>query len=326
MTSSFSIVVASAPEAKGLFEQVTPALQAEGHKVISCYGSDFHCVSREALAEAQILLSYGLPVGASEYDAAPNLIAVISPTLGYEWIDVDAATERGIAIANGLVPENYESMAEAGIMLMLASLYDLHAREAALRSNTRPAPGRMLKGRTIGLIGYGNIARSIVDRLEGWGASFLVHRRRDDQDPRVTNVELDTLLRESDIVLVAASLNAGSRHLIGADQLASMKRDAILVNLARGGLIDENALAAHVADGGLAHVALDVFETEPLPDGSPLRELDNMILTPHSIGHTQESFAGIPRILDLNTRAIMSGKLPASLCNPEVSEVWIARS
>lgn len=316
------VLVVSAPGARPIFEPAIAELEKRGIEVAGFYGTDIGCVDREALAEAKIILSFGVPLGEAEFDAAPNLVAAVSPILGYEWIDDAAATTRGIAIANGLVPENYQSMAEAAVMLILVGLYDLHGNQAALNSTGHPPAGRMVKGRTIGLVGYGNIARSVVDRLESWGAEFLVHRRREETDPRVRNVSLDALLDEADVVLVLANLNPGSKHMIGAPELARMKKDAILINLARGGLIDEDALVAHVSTGGLARVILDVFETEPLPAESPLRDLPRTILTPHSIGHTHETFAGIPRVVISNVLSILDGKLPDSLCNAEVMARW----
>lgn len=322
MSEKPQVVIASAPEARALFEPAAAELEKRGVRVAAFYGREFDCVDREALAEAKMLFSFAIAVGAAEFDAAPELVAVASPILGYEWIDEAAATARGIAIVNGLVPENYESMAEAAVMLILVGLYDLPGVEDAMRTGGRPPLGRMVKGRTIGLVGYGNIARSVVDRLQGWGAQFLVHRRREETDPRVRNVPLDTLLEQSDVVLVLANLNAGSRHLIGASELTKMKRDAILINLARGGLIDEEALIAHVAGGGLARVILDVFETEPLPAESALRTLPDAILTPHAIGHTHETFSGIPRVIVSNAQSILDGHLPESLCNADVAARW----
>lgn len=322
MTDGPAVVIASAPEARPLIEPAVAELERRGIQVASFYGRDFDCVDRDAFAAAQVLLSFAIGVGEVEFDAAPNLLAAVSPILGYEWIDEAAATARGIAVANGLVPENYESMAEAAVMLLLVGLYDLHGVEDSLRRGARPPLGRMVKGRKIGIVGFGNIARSVVERLQGWGAEFLVHRRREEADPRVRNVSLDALLEESDAILLLASLNPGSKHLIGAPELAKMKRDAVLINLARGGLIDEEALIAHVATGGLARVILDVFETEPLPPESPLRALPGAILTPHAIGHTQETFAGIPRVIVSNIQSIIDRQLPASLCNPDVTAHW----
>lgn len=133
------------------------------------------------------------------------------------------------------------------------------------------------------------------------------------------------LLREADVVIVLASLNAQSRHMIGAAELALMKRDAVLINISRGAIIDEQALVRHLQEGGLAKAALDAFEVEPLPADSPLRSLPNVILTPHAIGHSQESFAAIPPTAVRNALAVLGGQIPESTQNRQVEPEWRAR-
>ena len=119
-------------------------------------------------ADADVAVCYGIELGARELGAALRLRGIVSPTIGYEWIDEDAASALGIAVANGAVPENRESMAEAAVLLMLAALYDLPGAQQELARDTKSrTPPRMLKGKRIGLVGYGEIARAIVARLTG---------------------------------------------------------------------------------------------------------------------------------------------------------------
>jgi len=141
------------------------------------------------------------------------------------------------------------------------------------------------------MIGFGHIARAMAQRLQPWEARLQIYapRLRAPLPDGVARVNLDQLLRTSDIVCVLASLNAETHGMLGLDRLRLMKPEAVLVNTARGGIVDEQALVqiAHERPG--LRIALDTFAQEPLPMGSPLGNLPNAILTPHAIGHTQES-------------------------------------
>jgi phosphoglycerate dehydrogenase-like enzyme len=254
---------------------------------------------------------------------------VISPFTGTEGFDEAAATELGILVVNGQTPENSESMAEATILLMLASLYDLHGSEAVLRG-VIPRPNHsnafMLRDKTVGLIGYGKIARAMTRRLDGWGVCLLAWTRRPDpREDAVRFVALDDLLLESDVVCVLLSLNAGTRGLLDNARLRRMKPNVVLVNTARGGIIDETALVALASERPAMRIALDTFATEPLPAASPLRDLPNTILTPHMLGHTVESHAVLPGVaLDAVTR-VLAGEAPLYVRNPDVIPSWKRR-
>jgi phosphoglycerate dehydrogenase-like enzyme len=262
--------------------------------------------------------------------ASPYLRGVVSPVTGIEWIDVSAATDLCIVVANGQTPANTESLAEAAILLTLAALYDLRGSEAVLRQNlVRPAQvtARMLGKKTIGMIGFGQIARAMVARLAGWDVHILAYARRvhTDAPPNVTWVGLDRLLTESDVVCVLASLNTETEGLLNAERLGLLKQGAVLVNTARGAIIDETALYEFALQRPDIHLALDTFEKEPLPQDSPLRALPNAILTPHMVGHTQDSLAAIPTTAVENVRRILAGEPPLYLCNPEVLAHWRSR-
>ncbi len=278
-----------------------------------------------------ILTSTRSLIPPSVLDAAPRLRAVVFPTVGTETIDIAEANARGIAIANGPTPENFESMAEATVLLILAQLYDLHHTERVLRE-CLPRPktqrARMLRGKTVGLIGLGRIARGVVQRLAGWHVNLFAC------DPYVAPgaapagvrmVALDELLRESDVVSVHTTLTSETRHMIGARELALMRPTAFFINTARGGMVDEQALYAALAGGKLAGAALDAFELEPLPLESPLRTLPNVILTPHMIGHTREIFEAIPGAAIENIERLMRGEPPLYWRNPEVEPRWRER-
>lgn len=260
--------------------------------------------------------------------AARRLRAVVFPTIGTESIDQHAADELGIAVAHGPTPENFNSMAESTVLLMLALLYDLHGTERVLRDNLpRPAmmKARMLMGKTIGLIGLGRIGRGVVERLFGWGVQILVF------DPYlpanaipegVKAVGLEEVLARSDIVSIHTTLNDETRHIINARTLALMKPSAYLVNTARGGMIDEAALVDALRQRRIAGAALDAFELEPLPADHALRTLDNVILTPHMVGHTQEIFDAIPGAAMDNIDRLLRQETPLYFRNPAVLPRW----
>jgi phosphoglycerate dehydrogenase-like enzyme len=280
-------------------------------------------------AEALVVIS-NFPCGKELMKKAPLLRGIVSPFIGTEGIDEVAATELGIMVANGQVPENVLSMSESTIMLILASCYSLHWWQQRLRENRpHPAhvPGRMIRGRTLGMIGCGQIARGIVARLVGWEIQLQTYqpRLRAPLPSGVKRVGLEELLQTSDVVCVLAPLNAETRGMLNLDRLRLMKPDAVLVNTARGGIVDEAALAQVARERPRLKIAIDTFAQEPLPPSSPLRELPNTILTPHAIGHTQESIAALPAAAIENVSRILQGELPPYLRNPDVIPQWRRR-
>lgn len=266
-------------------------------------------------------------------EAAPRLRAVLFPTIGTDPIDLADASELTLVVGNGATPENFLCMAEANVLLIAALILNLPFKERLTRLNLpRPGPlaipAHMVRGRTIGFIGFGRISRAIAERLAGWETTFLA------TDPYVTAealsdnvklVDLPTLLAESDVVDIQVTLTRETRHMIGAAELARMKPTAYLINSARGGIVDEQALVEALKSGQLAGAALDVFEKEPLPADHPLRDLENVILTSHIAGHsleTNESF--IPAAVE-SVRRVLRGEPPVYVRNPGVLAAWRER-
>ena len=280
------------------------------------------------LSKTSVLVCTMVSCGAREMDAMPALRAIVSPLLGYDWIDVDEATRRGIPVVNAEIPESRQSMAEATIMLVLALLYRLRDTEAQLRFGAERVQHRkMLKGRTLGIVGYGGISREIIRRLEPWQPKLLVHTQAAPSGRETVEfVSLEHLLHVSDIVLLMTGLNERNRHLLDRSLLQSMKPGVLLVNTARGGLIDEGALVEALESGHVGAAALDVFEVEPLPEDHPLRRLPNVILTPHAVGHTDEALEAIPRMAAANVEQLLSFQIPASCKNKVVEAAWRANS
>lgn len=264
--------------------------------------------------------------------AAPRLRGIVNPTIGVETVDIEACNELGIIVGHGATPQNFLIMAEATVLLMLTLMYQPNATQEVLRgTRQRPKPtekdpwARMMLGRTIGLIGLGRIGRGVVERLSGFGVSILAYdpfANEDDLPDNVRLTTLETLLRESDIVSLHVNITGSTRAMISERELALMKQDAYLINTARGEAIDESALYRALRDKHIAGAALDNFIVEPLPQDSPLRTLDNVILTPHMIGHTRDVFASLPVAAVENITRILRGDPPLYCKNPEILDAW----
>jgi phosphoglycerate dehydrogenase-like enzyme len=185
----------------------------------------------------------------------------------------------------------------------------------------------MLRGRTLGLIGFGQIARGVASRLSTWEIRIQTYTPRLSVplSPGVSRVGLEQLLRTSDVICVLASLNDETRGMLDLNRLRLMKPDALLINTARGGIVDELALVQLARERPRFRIALDTFAEEPLPAQSPLRSLANAILTPHAIGHTQESLDALPAAATENVSRALEGELPLYVRNPAVIPAWKAR-
>lgn len=328
-----------------LLDRIADQLAADGVKVVRGPESSIRQVDSH-LQKAWSTLSdeidaavfSGLnPCTRTMMRSCPSLKGIVMPTIGTEAVDLAAATELDIVVAHGACAENYVSMAEATILMMLMMLYNpLRAIEVMKDARLRPPFeadrlwASMLMRKTIGLVGFGRIARAVARRLQGWDVDILafsphLHGHKSDLPPGIRTTSLDRLLASSDIVCVLASGGQQSRGLIGAPQLCLMKKTAYLINTARGSLVDESALYQALRSRSIAGAALDVFDPEPLSESSPLRSLNNVILTPHMIGHTKELSAGLLTTALENLRSILAGKTPVHCKNPQVLPRWAGR-
>ena len=184
----------------------------------------------------------------------------------------------------------------------------------------------MLKGKTLGLIGFGQIARAMTQRLSGWGLRIQTYtpRLRAPLPDEVRRVDLDELLRTSDVVSVLCPLSPETRGMLGAERLRLMRRGAILVNTARGKIVDEAALYELTRTGHISRIAVDVFDVEPPPPDNILRQLPmrNAILTPHLVGHTAEVLEAVPVAAIESVERIMAGEPPLYVRNPQIIPQW----
>jgi D-3-phosphoglycerate dehydrogenase len=312
-----------------MFDEIGAELQKAGHHIIRYAHRDAFAVTPDPLANVDILLCVAVfPLTRAIMQTAPRLRAVVSAVTGVDGVDIAAATERTVVVANAQTDENIIGMAEATVLMMLAALYDLDGAQNQVRQKLWRPPqlkAHQLRGKTIGLIGLGKIGHETARLLVPWGASLQYSARRDADLaglPPMPRVDLDTLLRTSDIVLVLASLNPETRGLIDAEKFKLMKPTAILINTARGAIVDEAALAWALKSNIIAGAALDCFAVEPLPNDSPLRGLPNLILTPHMIGHTVEAHHSLEVATRENLGLILAGKPPRYVVNPAVLPAW----
>jgi phosphoglycerate dehydrogenase-like enzyme len=263
------------------------------------------------LPATEALLHVLEPITAAVMDAAPRLRLIQKLGVGVNTIDLDAAGARGIAVAN-LPGVNATAVAELTLGLLLAVLrripaFDREMRRGAGWPLAAAVPDQLgeVGGRTIGLVGYGDIARRFGTLVEAMGAR-VVHHRREPSAPGW--LPLDELLAVADVVSVHLPLTEETRGLLGADRLDAMKPGAILLNTGRGAIVDEAALAEALRSGRLAGAGLDVFEEEPLDAGSPLLALDNVVVTPHVAWLTTETLARCVRLGVANCRRLRDGE------------------
>jgi phosphoglycerate dehydrogenase-like enzyme len=312
-----------------MFDEIGADLREAGHRIVRHADRAAFSAATDPLAGVDLLLCVAVfPLTRAMLVAASRLRAIVSAVTGVDGVDLAAATERGIVIANAQTDENIVGMAEATVLLILAALYDLDGAQARVRQGLWRPPqlkASQLRSKTIGLVGLGRIGRETARLLAPWGATLQYSARRDGDLtglPSMPRVDLDTLMRTSDVVVVLASLNDSTRGLINAEKLRLMKPGAVLVNTARGAIVEEAALADALREKKIAGAALDCFAVEPLPAESPLRRLPNVILTPHMIGHTVEAHHSLEVATRDNLDLILAGKPPRYVVNPAVLPAW----
>lgn len=272
------------------------------------------------------IISRSLPLSRKTIESAPSLKVIARHGIGFNNVDLDAASERGIPvlIADGA---NAQSVAELTVGLLFAVARRIPELDRGVRRGEwdRSTNGLQLAGRTAGLIAYGTIGRAVSGMLRSIGMTVVVYdpymKQRPDDSVRVAD-SLDDLLAMSDVVSLHCPLTTQTQGMIGAGQLARMKPGAILLNTARGGLIDEVAVAQAVQSGHLAGAGLDTFADEPLPDHHPFRAIESIVMTPHMGGSTdaaldQVAISAAQNLIDVLIHGRINHRL---LVNPAVLE------
>lgn len=271
------------------------------------------------------LLTAGDRIDESLLAQCPRLKVVANIAVGYNNLDLAACTRHGVAATNTPDVLN-EATADHAWALLLAAARRVGESERWLRAGQwkrwtfEMFMGAEISGTTLGVLGMGRIGRAIARRASGFSMSVIYHNRTRlpaGLEGGARHVAMPELLRESDHLVLVVPYSTAVHHLIDAAALAQMKRTAVLVNIARGGVVDDAALVAALRAGRLAAAGLDVFENEPaLHPG--LLELENVVMTPHIASSTRATRAAMAKLAISNLRQALADQQPASLLNPEV--------
>jgi D-3-phosphoglycerate dehydrogenase len=299
-------------------------------------GGTFQALPLGGLASADdldvLVNTSGAPVGEALLDRLPRCTAIVGYGVGVDWVDLDLATKRGVLVVN--TPEaNVDDVAVHALTLLLAchrrlTVHDRHVRAGGFDPH---CAGRLLRlvGRRLGLLAFGRIARRFAELAAPLGMRVQAHDPAADHDAMrrmaVEPVGLETLLRTSDFLSVHVPLRTETRQLLSLERLTLLPQGAIVVVTSRGGVYDADALAGLVACGRLAGAGLDVFPEEPLPPGHALTVLDNVILTPHVAGYTEEAHESSRTAVASALAAICAGVPPRSTVNADAVRGWTAR-
>jgi phosphoglycerate dehydrogenase-like enzyme len=276
--------------------------------------SDSAEAKQEAAADATVLLTMWGAVDADTIAAAPKVRLIQKLGVGTDKIDAAEAQRRGIAVlkAAGI---NAEAVGELAVLLALAVGRNLSKATAAARAGKAikeelRADSFQLLGKTVGLVGFGNIGRATATRFAGFGVELIYHdpyraEPAIEQAMSARYVEFDELLSSADVI--SLHVPASDSYVLDAKAFSIIKPGAIVINTARGSLIDETALIEAITSGRVLGAGLDVTETEPLQPGSPLLDIDRIVLTPHVGGAVANNFPRVIQRAHDNTQAILHG-------------------
>lgn len=307
--------------------EAVSVLENSGHEISYVNAlkawADLAGKDREALQRANaIITGRGPNVGPADFALAPSLGVIALHTSGSDNIDLAEATRRGVVVTN-VKGVNAEQCAEFAMGLTLCVVRQILTGDRAIRAGVwaeRTQTSMDLYGATIGIIGFGQIAKAFARRARAFGMRVLVYTRTPDvpaaEELGVEYASLEEALTQSDIVSLFASLTSESRHMIGARELALMKPSAYFINIARGELVDQEALLNALRKRQIAGAGLDVYENEPV-FASPFFELDNVVLTPHQAGLTQGGKTGAAVRAARNAIEVLRGSIPRDAVNPD---------
>jgi glyoxylate reductase len=260
-------------------------------------------------------------------DRHPGLKVVSNFAVGFDNVDVDAATERGDAVCNTPTVLN-EATAEMAFTLMVAAgrrvMESVDYVRAGKWKTWGPTllMGQGLTGATLGIVGFGRIGRMLAKMVSGFDMEILVYDVYQDPNAEaelgVRYVSLNELLERSDFVSLHVVLSDDTRHMIGAEQFAAMKPTAVLVNAARGPVVDTDALVEALKNGEIFAAGLDVTDPEPLPADHPLMSLPNCTVVPHIASGTVKSRNAMAELAAGNVLDVLNGREPRAIVNPDV--------
>lgn len=281
-------------------------------------GHTFHAYARtadtakliEEARDADVLMLANMPLSGDVIRACPKLRFIDVAFTGVDHVDLDAARERGIQVSNA-AGYSTEAVAELTVCMMLSLLRNVPQVEQRCRSGRTKdgLVGSELGGKTVGIVGLGAIGRRVAGLCRAFGCEVLGYKRHVTGEEGVPCVPLDELLSRSDIVTLHCPLNDASRGLMNAERIGLMKPGSLLINAARGPVVDSQALADALENGHLAGAGIDVFEAEPpLDPAHPLLHAPHTLLTPHVAFASKESMALRADIVFKNLESWMKGR------------------
>lgn len=295
------------------FRAAISAIESDWLRVVVVDETDKQAFARE-MQDADVLLHVLERVTAPVIEQAPRLKLIQKFGVGVDTIDLEAARTRGVAVCN-MPGANTRAVAELTLLLMLATL----RRLSELDRRTRAGEGWALDaeqldnlgelgGRTVGLVGFGAVGKCLVPMLHGIGANVIYSSRSKTAASGATFVSFSDLLSAADVVSLHVPLTAQTAAMIGEDAIKKMKRGSVLVNTARGGLVDYDALHRALASGHLRGAGLDVFESEPVEAAHPLLQLSTVVVTPHVAWFTAETLTRGLGVFAENCRRLRDGE------------------
>jgi D-3-phosphoglycerate dehydrogenase len=280
-----------------------------------------------AARDAYVLVVSHVQIREPLFAKASSLVGLVRTGIGLDTVDIPSATRHGVCVAH--VPDFcYDEVADTAMTLLLAVARKVRLADRHVRSGTwTPSallPMRRIRGQTMGLVGFGHIARMVAERARGFGLRLVAC------DPYVEGpsmaalgvekVDVAALLAQSDIVSLHTPLTDETRGMIGPAAFAAMKPGAILINTSRGRVVDEDALIAALRSGRLGGAGLDVLWTEPPAKDHPLFQMDNVVLTPHYASSTVEAMDDLALKVNRQVVQYLRGEWPTYLANPAVRQ------
>lgn len=315
----------------GDWEKSWPKLQ-ERRLVVEKKGPEMEVVDPLILEhgkDAELLAGLFVPISSKVFDAMPKLRIAGVSRAGVENVNVAEATKRGIVVFN-IEGRNAEAVSDFAIGLLLSECRNIARAHFSIKngqwrktfSNSDWVPE--LKGKKVGIVGFGYIGRLVAQKLSGFGVTRLVYdpfvKPEDVREAGCVPADKETLFKESDFITIHARMSESTKNMVGEKELSLMKPTAYLVNTARAGLVDTNALASILQAKKIAGAGLDVFPDEPIKPESPLLSLDNVTLTTHIAGTTKEALSRSPEILMEDIAKLVKGQNPRFIVNKEVAE------
>lgn len=277
------------------------------------------------LSKTRAIIAGTTPLTAENLALAERLEIIVRTGVGYDSVDIATATDRGIPVCI-TAGANRQAVAEHVFALMLAIARRVPENIGNLAEGTwQQLTGRELRESTLGILGLGSIGKAVAEIAAGFGMEIVAYDPYFDDAfataRGVRRAELDEVLAQSDFLTLHLSLDDSTRNLINADRMRAMKPDAILVNTARGGIVDEDALVHAVRNGVIGGAALDVFATEPLPQDSLLLHTPGILATTHVAGATREARGDSGRMAAANVIDALGGNAPRFVVNPGYEKV-----